>query len=100
MGLLLLLLQTIQPRNIQALATSTGRNNFQFTRLIRDLESKGVLTCILDPNEKCATLLHITEPGNAFLSDVKRVLVSVVDCVVSNVSRDGPETPIALHRNL
>lgn len=100
MGLLLLQLQTIQPRNLQALATSTGRDNFQFTRLIRDLESKGVLARIPDPNDKRATLLRTTEPGNAFLSDVKRVLVSVVDCVVSNLSRDEPETLIALHRNL
>ncbi|MEM9128387.1 MAG: MarR family transcriptional regulator [Pseudomonadota bacterium] len=83
MGVLLLMqLETLQPCPIQALANLLGRDNSQLTRLIRDLEQKGVLERKPHEKDKRVSLLQLTESGQEFLEDAKGTLTVIVDQVI------------------
>lgn len=99
-GLLLMQLDSMQPCNIQALATAMGRDNSQLTRLTRDLEAKGVLKREPSPNDRRETLLSLTEAGGAFLCEAKTVLSDVVEDVAKNLSEQECNTLIKLLRKL
>lgn len=85
-GFLLMQLETLQPCPIQALATAMGRDNSQLTRLVRDLEKKGVLQRRPSPTDGRATLLSLTDQGTQFLTKAKNELGSVLDEVVEPLS--------------
>ncbi|MEM6383353.1 MAG: MarR family transcriptional regulator [Pseudomonadota bacterium] len=95
-GLLLMQLQAIQPCPIQTLATAMGRDNSQLTRLIRDLESKGLLTREPSPSDGRATILSLTAEGTEFLKAAKSTLASVVDEVVAPLSQEERQTFVSL----
>lgn len=78
-GLLLMQLESMQPCSIQALASAMGRDNSQLTRLLRDLEGKGVLIRSSSPIDGRMTLLELTKKGQEFLSSAKSVLARAVD---------------------
>ena len=82
-GLLLMQLESMQPCSIQALATAMGRDNSQLTRLLRDLEGKGVLTRYPSPSDGRMTLLELTQGGEDFLTSAKSVLTRAVDEIIA-----------------
>ncbi|MEM1232999.1 MAG: MarR family transcriptional regulator [Pseudomonadota bacterium] len=101
MGVLLLLqLESMQPCNIQALATAMGRDNSQLTRLIRDLEEKGVISRSPQPDDARATLVALTPKGLTFLNEAKTVLASIVKDFSENLSAREVVDLIALLRKL
>lgn len=101
MGVLLLLqLESMQPCNIQALATAMGRDNSQLTRLIRDLEEKGVISRSPQPDDARATLVALTPKGLTFLNEAKTVLASIVRDFSENLSAREVVDLIALLRKL
>ena len=93
-SLLLMQLETMQPCSIQSLATAMGRDNSQLTRLLRDLESKGVVIRYPSPTDGRITLLELTDRGAAFLADAKAVLTEAVDDIVGPL--EEPEKAILL----
>ena len=93
-SLLLMQLETMQPCSIQSLATAMGRDNSQLTRLLRDLESKGVVIRYPSPTDGRITLLELTDRGIAFLADAKAVLTEAVDDIVGPL--EEPEKAILL----
>ncbi|MEM6275842.1 MAG: MarR family transcriptional regulator [Pseudomonadota bacterium] len=99
-GLLLLQLETMQPCNIQALATAMGRDNSQLTRLIRDLEAKGVIKRSPQPDDARATLVSLTPQGMAFLTEAKTVLAQVVNEVSEHLTASEVADLIGLLRKL
>lgn len=86
-SLLLMQLESMQPCSIQSLATAMGRDNSQLTRLLRDLESKGVLIRHPSPADGRMTLLELTDRGVAFLADAKAVLTEAVDDIVGTLEK-------------
>lgn len=80
-ALLLMQLEASQPCSIQTLANAMGRDNSQLTRLIRDLEQKGVLARKPHETDKRISLLHLTDGGQEFLSGAKDTLTEVVEMV-------------------
>lgn len=85
-ALLLMQLETSQPCSIQTLADAMGRDNSQLTRLIRDLEQKGVLERKRHETDKRISLIQLTDVGRAFLSGAKDTLTDVVDLVIEPLS--------------
>ncbi|MEM9309698.1 MAG: MarR family transcriptional regulator [Pseudomonadota bacterium] len=99
-GLLLMQLESLQPCNIQVLATAMGRDNSQLTRLTRDLEAKGVLKREASAEDRRATLLSLTDEGQRFLSEAKSVLSAVVEEVATGLTGKEADTLIELLRKL
>lgn len=99
-SLLLMQLETMQPCAIQSLATAMGRDNSQLTRLLRDLESKGVLIRYPSPTDGRMTLLELTDRGVAFLADAKAVLTEAVDDVVGTLEEPEKTTLLSLLRKI
>ena len=95
-ALLLMQLETSQPCSIQTLATAMGRDNSQLTRLIRDLEKKGVLARKPHETDKRISLLHLTDGGHAFLSAAKDTLTEVVEMVIEPLSTDERQVLVAI----
>ena len=99
-SLLLMQLEAMQPCSIQALATAMGRDNSQLTRLLRDLESKGVLIRKTSEHDARMRLLELTDKGRLFLADAKSVLADAVDGVVEPLDAKEKSTLLALLRKI
>lgn len=99
-SLLLMQLETMQPCSIQSLATAMGRDNSQLTRLLRDLEGKGVLIRNPSPKDGRMTLLEVTDRGIAFLADAKAVLKGAVDEIVEPLEDQEKAALIDLLRKI
>lgn len=99
-ALLLMQLESLQPCNIQVLATAMGRDNSQLTRLTRDLEAKGVIKRETSAEDRRATLLSLTDDGRRFLSEAKSVLSAVVNEVATGLTDKEADTLIVLLRKL
>lgn len=99
-GLLLMQLETLQPCNIQTLATTMGRDNSQLTRLTRDLERKGVIMRSPDPTDARATLLSVTPAGQRFLKQARKVLNDVVQTTAADLTKEEVGKLVSLLRRL
>lgn len=99
-GLLLMQLETMQPCSIQALATAMGRDNSQLTRLLRDLESKGVIKRNPSTKDGRITLLELTDKGADFLAAAKAVLIQAVDDIVVPLEEDEKTTLLSLLKKI
>ncbi|MEM6478105.1 MAG: MarR family transcriptional regulator [Pseudomonadota bacterium] len=87
-GLLMMHLEAIEPCAMQALAEALGRDNSQLTRLVRDLEEKGVLARTPSRQDRRVTMLSLTDEGHAFLGRAKKVLSEVVEEVAAPLTED------------
>lgn len=97
---LLMQLEAMQPCSIQELATAMGRDNSQLTRLLRDLEGKGVLLRKTSEHDARMTLLELTNKGADFLANAKSVLSDAVDGIVQPLSNEEKSTLIAVLRKI
>lgn len=95
-ALLLMQLEASQPCSIQTLASAMGRDNSQLTRLIRDLEGKGMLVRTPSPTDGRTTILSLTEGGLAFLAATKQVMADVVDATVAPLDKSERTTLLEL----
>lgn len=87
-GLLLMQLESIEPCSIQALASAMGRDNSQLTRLIRNLENKGLMARKPSAKDGRETLVSLTPDGQKFLQSAKRTLSTVVDEVLVDLNSE------------
>ncbi|MEM9350954.1 MAG: MarR family transcriptional regulator [Pseudomonadota bacterium] len=95
-SLLLMELEDSAPCSIQALANAMGRDNSQLTRLIRDLEGKGLLTRNRSPKDGRETILNLTPEGEAFLQSAKDMLTEVVDEVLGDLGAQDRQVLLSL----
>ena len=99
-GLMLMQLEKMQPCSIQALADAMGRDNSQLTRLIRDLEGKGVLERHPHETDGRVSLLKLTQAGEAFLMRAKCTLTEVVDEIIAPLGKNERDTLLDILRRL
>ncbi|MEO1681078.1 MAG: MarR family transcriptional regulator [Pseudomonadota bacterium] len=85
-GLALLHLDEMQPCSIHALCDRMGRDNSQMTRVIRGLETKGVVARSGDPSDGRVSLLHLTPMGKSFIEEMKTQLSEVVNEATSTLT--------------
>ncbi|MEM0947259.1 MAG: MarR family transcriptional regulator [Pseudomonadota bacterium] len=78
-GLTMLYLKDGQPTSIQTLSARMGRDNSQMTRIIRGLETKGVITRRTDEDDLRVVLIELTDSGEDFLGLVREIMSQTVD---------------------
>ncbi|MEL6954654.1 MAG: MarR family transcriptional regulator [Pseudomonadota bacterium] len=77
-AIMLMHLEGAEPCSINTLAQAMGRDNSQLTRLVRNLEARGLILRRESPTDGRVTLLSVSEEGHRFLARVVRVLEEVV----------------------
>lgn len=89
MGALCLMhLEAHAPCPMQTIAREMGRDNSQLTRLVRDLDRKGLVARSDSPADGRITLLHLTPEGRAFLKEAVDMLETVVSEIVEPLSAE------------
>lgn len=95
-SLLLMRLEDLQPCSIQTIAKTMRRDSSQLTRLIRDLEQKGLLSREQSTCDGRISLLRVSPTGAAFLAEAKAVLAEVVGTVAEPLSVEERDTLLYL----
>lgn len=96
-GLTMLYLEDDQPTSIHALSERMGRDNSQMTRVIRGLETKGIISRRTSKKDRRVALIELTERGEAFLEQIRAVMSETVDEVTATLTNAEREH---LHRLL
>lgn len=82
-GLVLLHIAEMQPCSMQRLCEQVGRDPSQMTRVVRNLENKGVVSRTADPDDRRVSMLSLSLDGTEFVSVIKTTLSDVVDGIVA-----------------
>ena len=87
-GMVLLTLAELEPAPLHRLVSAMGRDKSQMTRAIKSLEDKGLIMRKACPEDGRVSLLSLTDKGQTFIAEVKKLLAGVIDEILRPVSRE------------
>lgn len=76
--IILLTLAENQPMSMQELAALISRDKSQISRLVRDLDDKGLVLRAADPDDARVNLLSLTSDGTALLARKQQMMTSLI----------------------
>lgn len=79
----LLTLADNQPMSMQGLADALARDKSQITRLVRELENRGLIGRSRDPGDARVALLRLTDDGVALLARLQTAMKEVLGDILA-----------------
>lgn len=99
-GMILLTLAEIEPAPISRLVTQMGRDKSQMTRAIKSLEDKGMIERRVAESDARVSVLELTQKGRLLVGEIKGVLATVIDEILSPVSAQERQSLIEILRKI
>ncbi|MEO0872309.1 MAG: MarR family transcriptional regulator [Pseudomonadota bacterium] len=81
-GMILLTIADMQPVPLQRVADAMARDKAQLSRMISNLERRGLITRAPCEEDKRSLLLSLTDKGEAFVLEIKRTLSEVLGAIL------------------
>lgn len=98
-SMVMLAISDMQSSSIQELCTQFRRDNSQMTRLLRDLEGKGLIQRQISPDDRRVSLVSLTDAGAAFVAISRASMSDVVDELARQLSaRERQDLIVLLER--
>lgn len=77
-GMILMTLAEAQPAPMQRIATMLGRDKAQLSRILSNLERRGLVARSANARDQRSSLLSLTSPGEEFVTRIKGVVGAAV----------------------
>lgn len=95
-GMILLTIADLQPVPLQRIADAMARDKAQLSRMISNLERRGLITRAPCKQDKRSLLLSLTREGEAFVDTIKRTLTEVLGDILEPLGADEQSQLMAL----